>query len=368
MPAEVLFAVAGSGKTTAIASRIAAQDIAATSVAITFTLRGQAEIVSRLTSVGHARHETMGWYAFLVTHIVKPYLPAVFADVKANGLHFVDSDYDIPRYRSGWRYYFDDSHKPYSSRLSVLCKKILQDTGNAAVRRLEDIYDHVYIDELQDLAGNDLFIVDALMTSSICLYMTGDARQTVLTTSRSDKFLGAYRGVAAVEWYRRQEDAGKCKVLYAETSRRFVAPIAQFSDLIHDPGLALPSTRSLYESDANHQGVFLVEESDLHNYVKMWQPTILYSKSSAKTYPQAELLTFGTAKGITRERVAIMTTDPIRQWLISRAKLKDRSAAGFYVAATRARCSVALVVPNVKSILPQMHAEFRDLVKIWANA
>ena len=367
MASEIQLAVAGSGKTTAIAGRIGAQAKGSTSLAITYTTNGQREITSRVSNVNGAQHETMGWFSFLVQHIVRPYLPAVFKYVHARGLNFVEHEGLIPRNRSGWRYYFDDTHQPYNVRLGVLAKKVLEATDDAPIRRLEAIYDHLYIDEVQDLTGNDLEVLKRLLHSSISVFVTGDVRQSVLQTSRSDRLHAAYRGVQVVDWFREQADTEGCVLAFAETSQRFNQAIARFSDLVHNPALKLPETTGAFSELSLHDGVFLVDDDHLDAYVARWEPTLLRSRSSLRELPVAEVLTFGASKGLTRDRVAVLSTDPIRKWLKTKTVLKDHSAAGFYVAATRARYSVALVVPKAARLHEQLHEDFGNLVGLWSR-
>jgi DNA helicase-2/ATP-dependent DNA helicase PcrA len=167
MPTKVSLAVAGSGKTQMLADLISGLSASATSAAITFTTTGQDELSERVVNSGRPNHETYGWFSFLVNHIIKPYVPAIFPGVHARGLAFVNSSAEIQRSRAGWKYYFDDRHQPYSVRLSLLAKKIINDTGGAPIRRLEGIYSHLFIDEVQDLGGNDLEVLRALMASDI---------------------------------------------------------------------------------------------------------------------------------------------------------------------------------------------------------
>lgn len=365
MTTEVQIAVAGSGKTEEIVKRIKAQGSETSSLALTFTVNGQREIISRSKSSAPNNHETFGWFAFLVRHIVRPYLPAVFPDIHANGLCFVQSESDIPRYRGGWKHYFNDAHQPYSVRLAVLAKNILKATNQAPIRRLEGIYDVIYIDECQDLVGNDLEILEALMNSSIQIFVTGDVRQSVLKTSKSDRLNRQFNGVQQVNWFREMEVKGLCGVTYADVTSRFNQTIATFSDLIHDPELVFPSTVSCQNKTTGHDGVFLVDQEEIAEYVAQWQPTILWYMRSKKQLPVAELMTYGVSKGITRDRIIILATGPVEKWLKSKETLKTDSASGFYVAATRARFSVAIATKKASKLHASLHSDFGDGIELW---
>lgn len=366
MVTEVRLAVAGSGKTGEIARRITAQSSDTVSLALTFTRYAQAEIESRLNPRPVSEHETMGWYSFLTQHIVRPYLPKVFPGVIPRGLCFVDSEKQIPR-RRDWKYYFNDAVQPYNLRLAVLAKKVLEQSQGAPIRRLERIYSKIYIDEFQDLGGNDLVVLEALMKSSVDLFLTGDVRQAILDTARSDRLHKEYRGVKLVDWFRAQEAAGHCTIVPNETTTRFNQRIADFSDLIHDPALFLPSTVSKQLEQTGHDGVFLVDESHASVYADSHasRPSVLWSQKSNRSVPEGELLTFGTAKGITRDRVIILATGPITELLKKRKLLATRSACGFYVAVTRARYSVAIVVKDAEKIHATLHQDFAGKVVLW---
>lgn len=365
MATEVQISVAGSGKTEEIVKRIKAQGSGTRSLALTFTTTGQNEIISRAKSSSPNNHETFGWFAFLVRHIVRPYLPAIFPDIHAHGLCPVQSESDIPRYRDGWKYYFNDTHQPYSVRLAVLAKKVLKETKQAPIRRLEGIYDAIYIDECQDLVGNDREILEELMKSSIRLFVTGDVRQSVLKTSKSDRLNRQYNGVQQVNWFREKAQENLCDVSYSSETSRFNQSIATFSDLIHDPELALPPTTSLQNEITGHDGVFLVDVDEIAAYVVEWQPTILRYMKSEKQLPVAEVMNYGVAKGITRDRTLILATGPVEKWLKTKELLKTASASGFYVAATRARFSVAIATKKASHLHASLHPDFGDGVKLW---
>lgn len=367
MPTEVRLAVAGSGKTAEIVRKISDQPANTASVAITYTLNGQSEIESRLPSPLTSVHETMGWFSFLTNHIVRPYLPKVFAGVRPSGLCFVSSEKEIPRYRKGWKHYFNDAQQPYNLRLAILANKVMQASAGAPISRLERIYDRIYIDEFQDLGGNDLEILEALMRSRIDVFLTGDIRQTVLTTSTTDRLHTEYRGARLVDWFRAKADAGLCEIIPNNTTTRFNQHIANVSDLVHPAELELPSTVSIQNDRTGHDGVFLVDETQLFLYARKFSscPTMLRLRKSEKILPDGEVLNFGASKGLTRDRVIIIAPGPVTKWLTNRTEFAPKSAAGFYVAITRARYSVALVVKKATHIHENIHPDFTGKIQLW---
>ena len=367
MPTEVQIAVAGSGKTAEIAKRITNQPSDAVSLAVTFTLNGQLEISSRLDARSNQTHETSGWFSFLLHHFVKPYTVALFPKVSPTSLCFVETEGQIPRGRGGWKYYFNDLHQPYSARLSLLAKKIVAEVGAAPFDRLAQIYSHLYIDEVQDLRGNDLEILEGLMRSTLNVFITGDPRQSVIATSKGDRLHKQYRGAQLINWFEKQRELGKCTLSFSATTHRFNASIAAFSDLIHDQGLGFAATRSEIETDAAHSGIYLVDTDDLELYCAQFDsmPTILRSRKSSMSLPRTEILTFGRSKGLTRNRIAVIATNPIVDWMKTGNALKPDSAAGFYVAVTRAQTSVALVVKGAPQVLRKLRHELIDIVRLW---
>lgn len=367
MQNKIVLAVAGSGKTNAIATQVSAQSPGASSLALTFTVDAQRELESRIPNTFVGNHETQGWYSFLVQHIVRPYFPAVFYGIVPHRLQFVSSDRDIPKYRNGWKYYLNDDHEPYSNRLGLLAKKTLEKTDNAPIRRLERIYDNIYIDEFQDLVGNDLKILEKLLKSTIKVFIVGDPRQAILATSSRDTLHRDYKGVHIVKWARHQEESGNCIVEENNVTTRYNQAIAVFSDLVHDPALQLADTKSNQTATTGHDGVFLVDEEDLFSYMSNFPvaPTMLWSRRSSREIPEGEIRTFGKAKGITRDRVVIFATKPILDLLKKRKILQPKSASGFYVAVTRARFSVALVVKNARSVRDKLHPDFQEKIFLW---
>lgn len=310
----------------------------------------------------------MGWFSFLVRHIVRPYLPARFPGIVPSGLAFVNSSKEIPRSARGVRRYLDHTDRPYSVRLAELANSLLKKTADSPVRRLERIYDYLYIDEVQDLRGNDLNVLSALMRSSLKVFVTGDVRQSLLATSRSDRANKRYDGERMADWFAEQAAKGLCSVTYSSVSRRFGQQIADLSDLIY-PDLQVPRTVGAFSARSGHDGCFIVDRADLDAYCASVHPapTILRHSIRANVgETKLELLNYGQAKAITRDHVVIVPTGPIRSWLTGGPRLEGSAAFGFYVAVTRARYSVAIVVDDALGVEQRLRREVGGIVQRWS--
>lgn len=70
-------------------------------------------------------------------------------------------------------------------------------------------------------------------------------------------------------------------------------------------------------------------------------------------------MNFGDAKGLTFNRVIIYPTTPMQEWIFSHNKdLKPKSRARLYVAVTRAKYSVAIVITKSKNV---------DGISVWES-
>ncbi|WP_396328596.1 hypothetical protein [Burkholderia anthina] len=129
--------------------------------------------------------------------------------------------------------------------------------------------------------------------------------------------------------------------------------VSKFSDSIFDPSWGFPETQSENKTATAHDGVFLVATKDVTEYVRSFQPQCLrYNVLSGRAFDLA-YLNFKVSKGMTYERVLIVPTGPIAKFIASGVHLEANSASSFYVAVTRARQSVAIVMDKPgKSVLP----------------
>jgi hypothetical protein len=135
-----------------------------------------------------------------VNQAARPYQSAITGQIDyARSLNFKGSRfYRIPRAKP-LQYYFDSNADFYRDGVAEFAYRADQATCGRVIRRLEMLYDEVYIDEMQDLAGYDLEFLDLLFSSKMHVTVVGDPRQHTYTTNRSAKNK-QYRGHAMVDW------------------------------------------------------------------------------------------------------------------------------------------------------------------------
>ena len=235
------------------------------------------------------------------------------------------------------RYYFDNASNVYSDAVADLVCEINTRSGGLVIGRLEQIYDDIFIDEMQDLAGYDLVFAESLLGSAIRIVIVGDPRQAIYSTNRSNKY-SQYRGAGVVNWIQTQVNIGRCNLKTLDTSHRCNQSICDLADGLY-PEYA--KTVSLNNGAVDHSGIFLVMESDVSAYAR-YEPQALRWDKRNKALGLAAL-NFGQSKGLSFDRVLVFPTSPISKYLESGIQLEAGSKSRLYVGITRARHSVAFV-------------------------
>lgn len=345
MANQLMLAVAGSRKTQSIVERCASLPRDRRVLVLTYTQANQEELLSRLMRYAGDHHhiEVMGWFTFLLRHFAKPFLPFKFAGRRVLGFNYEGRPYIKA---TGIGRFLDSNGAAYACELGRLAHELVAESKGALLRRLECIYDEVLIDEIQDLSAHDWEIIDVLLRSSIDIRMVGDIRQAVLATNPRSSKNAKYSYAGAIKWFRERESQGLLEISDSVTTWRCHPIIAEFSDTIFDPSWMFPTTLSKNETVTAHDGVFLVSRKNVSDYVGFFGPQCLrHSASSGKTF-SLDYLNFKVSKGMTYERVLIVPTAPIAQFIRSGTYLAASSASSFYVAVTRAKQSVAIVLDD----------------------
>lgn len=342
MPNLLTLAVAGGRKTQGLVDHCKELPTDRRVLIVTFTQTNQQELIHRLgTQVGDRHNlEVLGWYTFLLRHFAKPFLPFKFPRERVGGFNFEGRP---SMYANGKQRFMDVSNQIYACELGRLARELMAATP-MLLRRLESIYDEILIDEVQDLSGYDWKIVHELLGSGIDVRMVGDVRQAVLSTNPRGQKNKRYGYAGALEWFLVREKVGLLSIDYATTTYRCRTEIATFSDTIFDASWGFPGTKSENHAVSEHDGVYLVNSKHVHQYVEQYRPQCLRSTIASGKEFALDFMNFKLSKGATFERVLIMPTAPIKAFIQKQTYLEATSAAAFYVAATRAKQSLAIII------------------------
>lgn len=359
---KIVIAAAGAGKTTYLvqqAVKIKTQRVLIT----TYTESNEAEIRQKFFDlVGHvpANVVIMTWFSLLITHGVKPFQGCLF-DFRVTGMILVQAQSGI-RFKNSkgisvpWpeaeidKHFFDSTGRIFSDKLSKLVIRCDEKSGGAVIDRLSRVFPNIFVDEVQDLAGYDLDILAALARSSARLLMVGDPRQVTYLTHHEQR-------------YRKYTDGRIVDFLRAELQRKVPIDIDQTTlSRSHRNSAAICAVSSrLYPSLPASQacdcttcratppegaGAFILQTADFAHYLATFQPMQLRdSVNSAGVDHRCPVMNFGQSKGRGFDHVVILPTGPMRDWLSHpETILKPQSRAKLYVALTRARKSVAVVM------------------------
>ncbi len=365
---RIIIAAAGSGKTTYLIEQ--AMKVTDAPVLITtYTESNEAEIRQKFFDlVGRVpAHVTiMTWFSFLITHGVKPFQGCTFDfdvagmafAVTQSGIKIVVNGHPIPYAETDFRrHFFDRADRVFSDKLPKLVIRCNDNSGGAVIDRIARIFPHVFVDEVQDLAGYDLDILAVIARSPARLLMVGDPRQVTYLTHHEKK-------------YKKYSDGGIVRFLQSELrkvpfeiddatlgrSHRNSAPICAVSSRLY-PELPASSACECVRCRTGapaHNGLFLVRPSDYADYVIRFSPMQLRDKAtSTGVEPNAPVMNFGEAKGRGFDHVIILPTQPMKAWLKDPgSKLAAQSRARFYVAMTRGRHSVAIAMDWSNDPLP----------------
>lgn len=372
---EFVHACAGAGKTESIIQRCKGDSLGASRLAITLTRTGQRELEDRLARdcPPESRAQVLGWYGFLIHHCIRPYLPFCFPGLRIGGFSFKGETKDAEEWRrknlkfekSGTRKrYFDASNRIYRETIEELALLVMERSDGRVEKRLARIFDEVVIDEAQDISRVGLDVIERLIRQNdFSLYIVGDTRQSLLDSSLSStRNKGADR-LKLLKWYREFEFEGLLEIKDLCETQRFNQTIADFADSIFGSDFEFAKTVSKFDLFSGHDGMFLVYGDDIDAYVDCYNPKLLrHSKSSAKHLSHLEFENFGEVKGQTFDRVAIYATGAMESFLSEGNYLEGKSACSFYVAVTRARYSVALLV---KKPTKKMLANLPDQIEVW---
>jgi superfamily I DNA/RNA helicase len=350
---KLIIASAGSGKTTFLVNKALEQKEGKVLIT-TYTQANEAEIRKKIIEINKCIPENVTvqtWFSFLLQHGVKPFQGNLF-EKKIKGLILVNSQSGLKAYTKSKqpiyfaeekefeKYYFSNGLKIYSDKLSKFVFRCNEKSDGSVIDRLARIYNHIYIDEVQDLAGYDLELLKLLFKCSSDILLVGDPRQGTYSTNSSSKNKKFKKSeiIHFFEDVSRDIETDQTSLL---TNYRCNPQICDLSNKLFAD---FQSTTSGNNTITEHDGVYFIKEEDIETYLQEHKPVQLRDSKKKEVNQNHRVMNFGEAKGLSFDRVLIYPTKPFIDWLKSNnTELAPTSRSKFYVALTRARHSVGIL-------------------------
>lgn len=339
---KLIIAAAGAGKTTYLVR--SALEKTGNVLITTYTEANEKEIRKKFIEInGYIPKNitTQTWFSMLIQHGVKPYQD-VLIDKKINGMILVNTQSAkyIPESNVD-KHFFTRDYKIYSDKLAKFVVRANEKSDSAVINRLSKIYQDIFIDEVQDLAGYDLEVIKLLFQSDSNILLVGDPRQVTYLTHNERKY-AKYKDGKIKEFI--EEECSRLNVEIDDDTLnctyRNNEIICNFSSALF-PEYNTPSSKQ--NEEVEHKGIFFVKKSDVNSYLKKYSPLQLRDTRKTKVNDDFSVMNFGESKGLGFNRILIYPTKPILEWILTQKNLNPTSCSKFYVALTRAKYSVGII-------------------------
>ena len=346
----VRFAAAGSGKTYGICQQAivcAHKSKANRILMVTYTNRGKNAIIDELEAQNRGiipkNIVVLSWYQFLLKELIKPY-QACFVGINETGsLDFSCQNSQnkrnfVPTGEKG-RYY-TAANNIRSEEASNLALLLDEKSEHKVFERLEKVYSSIFFDEVQDLAGRDINILEKLFQSNIDTICVGDEKQATFQTHRT-RTNRSRTGRNIFEFFQCLHRKGVVQIQEVLCSRRFNAAICNFANSVYPNDKNMTSSMT---EKTEHDGVFIIAKKDAMVYFEHFSPQELrYDRRTSGTCGDGAV-NFGECKGMTYNRCLIYANKTFVQFLKGQ---KLETPEKYYVAVTRARYSNTIIVDEL---------------------
>ncbi len=339
---NIIIAAAGSGKTTYI-SKEALNMKDKRILILTYTNDNLNEIRKKIIEINKvipANITIQSYYSFLLSDGVRPYQNYLYSKKRINSIAFVNGQ--SRRYVSKSNietYFLRDGKDIFTDKISLFVKECNEKSGGAVIHRLENIYNYIYIDEVQDLSGYDLDLIELLFRSKINVTLVGDIRQATYSTNNSNKNK-KYKRDGIYDIFLKWQKQKLCCISYRKKSFRCNQSICNLADGLYPD---LEKTISENSLITGHDGIFVIKTNDVDEYIKKYNPQLLRYDKRTKC-DIGSIMNFGASKGLTFDRVLILPNGPLKKFLkTGNYDELNGSKAKYYVAFTRARYSVCFI-------------------------
>lgn len=174
----VIFAVAGSGKTSYLIKNLNVRD---RFLLVTYTNNNVHNLrTGILRKFGYFPDniKLYSYYSFLYSFCYKPFL---HSKLETKGINYEQDPFKFAK-KSERRYYIDKYDRLYSSRISKLIIEF--NVAKDVIERISKYFDYLFIDEIQDFAGSDFNLLKEISKSNLNHLYVGDFFQHTFDTSR----------------------------------------------------------------------------------------------------------------------------------------------------------------------------------------
>lgn len=181
MDKRVVFAVAGSGKTSSIIDSL---ENNSRCLIVTYTDNNTRHLKNRVIEKfgeipGGVR--IYSYFTFLYSFCFRPICGY---ELKTKGINF---NFPLPQYsqrskKNSREHYIDKNDRLYANRIAKLLIEF--DAVPDVIQRVEKFYDMVCFDEIQDFAANDFNLICSLSKANLDIRLVGDFYQHTFDTSR----------------------------------------------------------------------------------------------------------------------------------------------------------------------------------------
>ena len=201
MAKQLIFAVAGSGKTTKILDSLPEDKH---SLIITYTNENLRSLeASLIERYGHVPDfvTLQSYFSFLYKFCFRP----IFSYKLKDNSYTWNTPGTFPT-KESMRHYMTNNRYLYANRVAkFIIEKGAVDT---VVTRLEKYFDNIFVDEVQDFAGNDFNLLLKLASANINMLFVGDFFQHTFDTSRDGNIRTNLHKKGAIAYLKEFEKVG----------------------------------------------------------------------------------------------------------------------------------------------------------------
>lgn len=328
MDKQLVLAVAGSGKTRSIVERLTPDSRA---IIVTYTTNNADTLRSRILAkfgVIPENVKVLTYFTFVYNFC---YLPIFQLEHKNRGIIF---DINPPKVKGvtaeSLSYYQSRSGYLYSQRLAMLLNR--PGALTQVIQRLEEFYDYLVVDEIQDFGSHDIELLLGLAKARVNVLFVGDYYQhTFIAGQDGAKGRGLYKtGYEAYVGYFRNNSDLVVDTTSLQNSWRCSPTICQFVTDKLEIGMGSnlakeTSVSNLFDSETDAKWVL-----ENHEIKKLFlQKSYDYNCSSAN---------WGESKGSEFPDVCVVFSDEMAKvFEADKPKFAPMTRSKLYVALTRSQ-------------------------------